>query len=100
VIVLALPRGGVPVAYEVALTLNVPPEIFMVRKLGLLGQEDLAIGAIASGGICVLNEDIIHLLNIPEEVIDYVAQRELQFLQHREHIIRKTAQWLKFVTPR
>src|SRR5919205_641564 len=80
-IVLALPRGGVPVAYEVALALNVPLDIFIVRKLGLPGQEELAIGAIASGGIRVLNEDIIRMLKIPEAVIDRVAQRELQELQ-------------------
>src|SRR5215216_1175840 len=78
VIVLALPRGGVPVAYEVSLALNVALDIFIVRKLGLPGQEELAIGAIASGGICVLNEDIIHMLHISEEVIDRVAQRELK----------------------
>jgi putative phosphoribosyl transferase len=88
VIVLALPRGGVPVAYEVALTLNVPLDIFIVRKLGLPGQEELAIGAIASGGIRVLNEDIIRMLHIPEEVIDRVAQRELKELQRREQRYR------------
>jgi Predicted phosphoribosyltransferases len=88
VIVLALPRGGVPVAYEVALALNVPMDIFIVRKLGLPGHEELAIGAIASGGIRVLIEDIIQALNIPEEVIDRVAQRELQELQRREQIYR------------
>ena len=88
VIVLALPRGGVPVGYEVALTLNVPLDIFLVRKLGLPGQEELAIGAIASGGIRVLNEDIIHALSIPEEVINRVVQRELQELQRREHLYR------------
>jgi len=88
VIVLALPRGGVPVAYEVALALNVPLDIFIVRKLGLPGQEELAIGAIASGGIRVLNEEIIHTLHIPEDVIDRIAQRELQELERREHIYR------------
>lgn len=88
VIVLALPRGGVPVAYEVALALNVPLDIFIVRKLGLPGQEELAIGAIASGGIRVLNEDLIHMLHIPEEVIEKVAERELQELQRREKLYR------------
>jgi len=88
VIVLALPRGGVPVAYEVALALNVPLNIFIVRKLGLPGQEELAIGAIASGGIRVLNEDILRLLHISEEVIDRVAQRELKELQRREQLYR------------
>src|SRR5215216_3305926 len=88
VIVLALPRGGVPVAYEVAITLNVPLDILIVRKLGLPAQEELAIGAIASGGIRILNEDIIHALDIPEQVIDRVAQRELQELKRRERLYR------------
>jgi putative phosphoribosyl transferase len=88
VIILALPRGGVPVAYEVALALNVPLDILIVRKLGLPGHEELAMGAIASGNIRVLNEEIIDNLNIPQEVIDHVAQRELQELQRRERIYR------------
>jgi putative phosphoribosyl transferase len=88
VIVLALPRGGVPVAYEVALALNAPLDIFLVRKLGLPGREELAIGAIASGGIRVLNEDIIRVLGVPEEVINIVARNELQELQRREHNYR------------
>jgi putative phosphoribosyl transferase len=88
VIVLALPRGGVPVAYEVARELNAPLDIFIVRKLGLPGHEELAIGAIASGGIRVLNSDIIRALNIPKEMINIVAQRELQELQRREHNYR------------
>jgi predicted phosphoribosyltransferase len=88
VIVLALPRGGVPVAYEVALALNVPLDIFIVRKLGLPGREELAIGAIASGGVQVLNEDIIHALNLPEEMINRIAQQELQELGRREQSYR------------
>src|SRR6266496_3815077 len=88
VIVLALPRGGVPVAYEVALALNAPLDIFVVRKLGLPGHEELAIGAIASGGIRVLNEGIIRGLHIPEKVIEDVAQRELQELRRREQLYR------------
>lgn len=88
VIVLALPRGGVPVAYEVALALNVPMDVFIVRKLGLPGHEELAIGAIASGGIRVLNKDIIRALNIPEEVINRIAERELKELQRRERKYR------------
>ena len=87
-LILALPRGGVPVAYEVALTLNVPMDIFIVRKLGLPGREELAIGAIASGGIRILNRDIIRMLSIPEEVINFVARRELQELQRRERLYR------------
>jgi putative phosphoribosyl transferase len=88
VIVLALPRGGVPVAYEVARELNVPLDIFLVRKLGLPGHEELAIGAIASGGVRVLNHDIIRALNIPKEMINIVAERELKELQRREHDYR------------
>lgn len=88
VIILALPRGGVPVAYEVAVTLNAPLDIYIVRKLGLPGREELAIGAIASGGIRVLNEDIVHMLNISDELIEFVAQREWQELKRREHDYR------------
>ena len=85
---LALPRGGVPVAYEVARALNAPLDIFLVRKLGLPGQEELAIGAIATGGVRVLNRDIIRMLSIPDEVINFVARRELQELQRRERLYR------------
>jgi putative phosphoribosyl transferase len=88
VLILALPRGGVPVAYEVALAINAPLDIFLVRKLGLPGREELAIGAIASGGIRVLNKDIIRMLSIPEEVINFVVKRELQELQRREKLYR------------
>lgn len=88
VIVLALPRGGVPVAYEVAMALNAPLDILLVRKLGLPGREELAIGAIASGNVRVLNEDIVRALNIPEELINVIAQRELQELERREHDYR------------
>lgn len=88
VIVLALPRGGVPVAYEVALALRVPMDIFIVRKLGWPGHEEMAIGAIASGGVKVLNEDIVQYLNIPEALIDAVAQRELRELERRERAYR------------
>ena len=88
VIILALPRGGVPVAFEVAVALNAPLDIFLVRKLGLPGREELAIGAIASGGIRVLNADIIRVLGVPEEVINLVARNELQELERREHKYR------------
>lgn len=87
-LVLALPRGGVPVAYEVALGLNAPLDIFIVRKLGLPGREELAIGAIATGGVRVLNRDIIRMLSIPDEVIKFVARRELQELGRREKLYR------------
>jgi len=88
VIVLALPRGGVPVAYEVAIALHAPLDIFLVQKLGLPGRDELAIGAIASGGIRVLNDDLIRVLSVPEEVINIVARNELQELQRREHTYR------------
>lgn len=88
VLVLALPRGGVPVAYEVAEALHAPLEIFLVRKLGVPGHEELAMGAIASGGVRVLNEDVVDYLQIPEEVIDEVAEQESRELQRREQSYR------------
>jgi putative phosphoribosyl transferase len=88
VIVLALPRGGVPVAYEVARALSVPLDIFIVRKLGLPGHEELAIGAIASGGVRVLNDDIVQALKIPQTMIETVTRRELQELERRERAYR------------
>src|SRR3954466_8778214 len=75
-LVLALPRGGVPVAFEVARALEAELDIFLVRKLGLPGQEELAVGAIASGGIRVLNRDLIYQLSIPPDVINRIAERE------------------------
>jgi putative phosphoribosyl transferase len=88
VIVLALPRGGVPVGYEVARALNVPLDVFVVRKLGVPGHEELAMGAIASGGVRVLNEDIVRALGIPQSVIDLVAAREERELERRERDYR------------
>jgi putative phosphoribosyl transferase len=87
-LILALPRGGVPVAYEVALALNVPLDIFIVRKLGVPGREELAFGAIASRGIRVLNGDVVRMLSIPDEVINFVVKRELQELRRREKLYR------------
>jgi putative phosphoribosyl transferase len=83
-IVLALPRGGVPVAYEVARTLNLPLDIFIVRKLGTPGQEELAMGAIASGGTIVLNQDVIDDRSISEAEIEQVASRERLEIERRE----------------
>src|SRR6266480_2490473 len=83
-LVLALPRGGVPVAYEVARALGAQLDIFMVRKLGLPGHEELAMGAIASGGVRVLNQDLVNALQIPQQVIDGVADVELRELERRE----------------
>ena len=88
VLVLALPRGGVPVAFEVARALRVPLDIFLVRKLGVPGHEELAMGAIASGGVRVLNDDVMRYLDIPGEVIDAVAAREQRELERREHLYR------------
>jgi predicted phosphoribosyltransferase len=88
VIVLALPRGGVPVAFEVAESLDVPMDIFIVRKLGTPGQRELAMGALASGGVRVLNEDVVRLLHIPEEVIDKVTAEEQQEMVRYERAYR------------
>jgi predicted phosphoribosyltransferase len=88
VLVLALPRGGVPVAYEVAQALHVPLDVFLVRKLGVPGHEELAMGAIATGGVLVLNEDVVRGLRIPPEVIQTVAAREQQELERRERLYR------------
>src|SRR3989442_367095 len=84
VIVLGLPRGGVPVAYEVARALQVPLDVFLVRKLGVPGYEELAMGAIASGGVRVLNDEVVQGLHIPPRVVEAVAQRETRELQRRE----------------
>ena len=84
VLVLALPRGGVPVAFEVARVLQVPMDIFLVRKLGVPGHEELAMGAIATGGVRVLNEDTVNYLGIPPDVIDSIAEMELKELKRRE----------------
>ena len=88
VVVLALPRGGVPVAFEVANALRVPLDVYLVRKLGVPGYEELAMGAIATGGVRVLNEQIVNALGIPEDVIDAVASWEQQELERRERIYR------------
>jgi predicted phosphoribosyltransferase len=89
VVVLALPRGGVPVGFEVAKALNAPLDVFVVRKLGLPGQEELAMGAIASGGVRVLNEELIQALGIPEDVIEKAAQEEQRELERREREYRE-----------
>jgi predicted phosphoribosyltransferase len=88
VLVLALPRGGVPVAFEVAQVLRVPLDIFLVRKLGVPGHEELAMGAISTGGVRVLNEDTVDYLNIPEHIIDSIAAEELKELKRRERAYR------------
>jgi predicted phosphoribosyltransferase len=88
VVVLALPRGGVPVAYEVARALHAPLDVFLVRKLGVPGHRELAMGAIASGDVRVLNEDVVRWYRIPEEVIDEVAREEQAELERRESAYR------------
>jgi putative phosphoribosyl transferase len=87
-LVLALPRGGVPVAFEIVHELNAPLDIFMVRKLGVPGYEELAMGAIASGGTRVLNQELIQRLNIPPSAIAAVTREEQQDLERNEEIFR------------
>jgi predicted phosphoribosyltransferase len=88
VLVLALPRGGVPVAYQIAKALNAPLDVLLVRKLGVPGQEELAMGAIASGGVCVLNDDVVGYMNEPEEIIVAIVERENKELKRRERAYR------------
>ena len=88
VVVLALPRGGVPVGYEVAKDLNVPLDVFIVRKLGVPGHEELAMGAIASGGVLLLNNHVVRALGIPESVINSAAAKEERELERREREYR------------
>jgi len=84
VVILALPRGGVPVAAQVARSLGAPLDVFIVRKLGLPGHEELAMGAIASGGVRVLNDEVVQVYGIPERIIDEVTERERRELERRE----------------
>lgn len=88
VLVLALPRGGVPVAYEVARALHAPLDVFVVRKLGLPGYEELAMGAIATGGVRILNKELTTAMEIPDSLIDAITRREQQELQRRERLYR------------
>jgi erythromycin esterase-like protein/predicted phosphoribosyltransferase len=89
VIVLGLPRGGVPVAYEVATALGAPLDVFLVRKLGTPGREELAMGAIASGGVMVINDDVVRGLAIAPEAIQHAAEREGRELVRREQAYRE-----------
>jgi putative phosphoribosyl transferase len=82
-VVLALPRGGVPVAFEIAVALNAPLDVFLVRKLGVPGHEELAMGAIAAGGVRVLNTEVVRLLHISDAIIEAVAAQEQQELERR-----------------
>jgi predicted phosphoribosyltransferase len=87
-VVLGLPRGGVPVAYEVARALDAPLDVFVVRKLGVPGQEELAMGAIASGGVRVLNDEVVAATGIDEPEIEVVAERERAEVERRERTYR------------
>ena len=88
VVVLGLVRGGVPVAYEVSRALRAPLDVFVVRKLGVPGHEELAFGAIASGGIQVLNQDVLEIIDLPQTIIDEVIAREQRELERREREFR------------
>jgi putative phosphoribosyl transferase len=88
VLVLALPRGGVPVGFEVAQALRAPLDVFLVRKLGVPGREELAMGALASGGVSVINEDVVRTLGISDRVIAAAAEREEEELRRRERAYR------------
>src|SRR5262245_31041322 len=88
VLVLALPRGGVPVAYQVAQALNAALDVFLVRKLGVPGSEELAMGAVATGDVRVLNESVVSALQIPVYVIDAVTEWERRELDRRERLYR------------
>jgi predicted phosphoribosyltransferase len=91
VVVLGLPRGGMPVAFEVARMLNAPLDVFVVRKLGVPGQEELAMGAVATGGIVVVNRDIVDAYRIPAFVVEAAAELETQDIVRRERLYRGTS---------
>ena len=88
VVVLGLPRGGIPVGYEVARGLGAPLDVFVVRKLGVPGQEELAMGAIATGGVRVVNRDVVDALHIAPDVLDRAAAQELRELERRQRFYR------------
>src|SRR6266403_5375433 len=88
VLVLALPRGGVPVAHEVARALRAPMDVFVVRKLGVPGQEELAMGALASGNVRILQPHVVQALRIPQSVIEAVTAEEIRELARRERAFR------------
>lgn len=95
ILVLALPRGGVPVGYEIARSLNAYLDCFIVRKIGAPGNPELAIGAIASGGTRILNEPLIKQLDIPRNFIDKVTQYEAAELERRETLFRRGREFLR-----
>jgi putative phosphoribosyl transferase len=87
-LILALPRGGVPVAFEIATKLHLPLDVCLVRKLGVPGHKELAMGAIASGDIMAINRDVVDWLNIPQQVIERVATKEKEELARRDRVYR------------
>ena len=87
-LILALPRGGVPVAFEIAKALQAPLDVFLVRKLGVPGREELAMGAIATGGVRILNPEIVRSFNIPDPIIERVSEAEQRELERRERSYR------------
>ena len=91
VLVLGLPRGGVPVGFEVAKALNAPLDVFIVRKLGVPGHEELAMGAIATGGVRFLNHAVVQAIGIPDNVIETVSAKEQLELKRREQVYRGDA---------
>lgn len=93
VLVLALARGGIPVAFEVNQALKIPIEIMIVRKLGLPGSEEISMGAIASGGIEIRNKELIEMLNIKSSVVDKIRDEQLQELERREKVYRGDLKW-------
>src|ERR1700716_178008 len=89
VIVLALPRGGVPVAYEVARSLGAPLDVLLVRKLGVPGQEELAMGAIADGGVVIIDDDVVRAVRVGPEELQRIVERERRELARREQAYRE-----------
>ena len=100
VVVLALPRGGVPVGHEVACAIDAPLDVFLVRKLGVPGQPELAMGAIATGGVRVLNDELVRALRIPASTIDAIAAAEGAELDRRERVIAPVTRGLPCVIER
>lgn len=88
IVVVALPRGGLPVGFEVSRALDVPLDVFVVRKLGFPGREELAIGALGSGGIRVMNDELLRRHPLPNDVVDAAIEREQAELEHRERVLR------------
>jgi putative phosphoribosyl transferase len=88
VVVLALPRGGVPVGFEIASALHAPLDVFVIRKLGVPWHQELAMGAIASGGVRVINDEVVHMLRVPAAAIDQVVDEEQRELERRERLYR------------